>query len=557
MENPLTDLQRLSAYQALKAAAYKSSQKVKREKQQSHANKHKNTPPKHTKHATYPYNSTAHASVAAVGSASKGSNTWSTLKFKHFNPIEHNLKEINLKEIETVPDDLLKVMPKTLSLIKVKHGINGSVTRFETTQKNTWLALKTLRVDVDPVTQKPESIRPHNKPLDSIVYEYYVGCKLNELISKYPIFIPTLGLVKLKKQTLKTNEVLTYGVDVQYEPLRHDEMQKNIRDDCAGSTPQSALVLPYLHGCKTLLDYCDDYCKGHSSNDSYLFLHQLVGTLAIIYACLSDLKDTFTHYDLHMGNVLITPLSDHFVKYKIVTRHNDEVEICLPFTVHIIDYGRSFCEGVTNKIKEITENCNHGTGKCENANDVSDLLLLDTVRQWFQKNEKNTIFGSDKHVWEIINLFLNGSFVQNRYILQECTQDTKDTNKHFQTIVKNIDDAASTLVTRYAKMKHRIKPCVNQSQLYFTHTINAIRLSLAYTITKESDVGQSARSRSDSVSSVRDSDVGQSARPQSNSVRSVRDSDIKEIQRSYSYRPVNPIADTPYDPDPLSSTYFS
>jgi hypothetical protein len=58
---------------------------------------------------------------------------------------------------------------------------------------------------------------------------------------------------------------------------------------------------------------------------------------------LSQLKYIFTHYDLHLGNILIyEPVKGKYIQYNYHLDNGDIVKFKSPYIVKIIDYGRCY-----------------------------------------------------------------------------------------------------------------------------------------------------------------------------------------------------------------------
>ena len=67
----------------------------------------------------------------------------------------------------------------------------------------------------------------------------------------------------------------------------------------------------------------------------------LAHVLFIIYHALASLSKTFTHYDLHVENVLLVrPSSKKYIRY--VYHVDDPITFICPYIPKIIDYGRCF-----------------------------------------------------------------------------------------------------------------------------------------------------------------------------------------------------------------------
>jgi hypothetical protein len=107
-----------------------------------------------------------------------------------------------------------------------------------------------------------------------------------------------------------------------------------------------------------------------------LFIERdLLNVLYQIYMPLATLANTFTHYDLHLNNVLIyEPVKGKYIQYKYLLNDGSVVEFKSSYIAKIIDYGRSFFEdnsetGINRSSKSVydticqLEVCEPGCGR--------------------------------------------------------------------------------------------------------------------------------------------------------------------------------------------------
>ena len=106
----------------------------------------------------------------------------------------------------------------------------------------------------------------------------------------------------------------------------------------------------------------------------YLLNFELLHVLYQIYMPLSTLAKEFTHYDLHMDNVLLyEPIKNSYITYNYHLNSGVTVKFNSKYIAKIIDYGRSYYyEDINNnskktyddicKIKKCDPNCGEDVG---------------------------------------------------------------------------------------------------------------------------------------------------------------------------------------------------
>jgi hypothetical protein len=212
---------------------------------------------------------------------------------------------------------------------------------------------------------------------DNLYYEYLVGQFINKQLLYYPCF-------------LETYETFKYNSDVQWNNIRQNSIIPK-------STLQVSLTpLDQVFPGANVVDYLTQSCI-HSRHiailiqslkdsesfydmlDSPEFVQQdLAYVIFQIYMPLMCLENTFTHYDLHLANVLMyEPIQNQFIHYHYHMPDGTVVSFKSNYIATIIDYGSCFFNDVTNpgvdgssstihdelcKIQECRPNCGENKG---------------------------------------------------------------------------------------------------------------------------------------------------------------------------------------------------
>ncbi len=176
-----------------------------------------------------------------------------------------------------------------------------------------------------------------NKTADPTSYEYYIGTCLNQLRYKN---IQNFSLVYGRFVCGFNPEIPQKGIDLS---------KKNICDD---KFPYKTHVLyEYIATESGKVETLDSYIEYLWGNDINF---DLMNILLMLMISLQHAQDelNFTHYDLHLENVLVVKLN---APYKFTYKYKDKTyDIILNYYPFIIDFGRSYIDPkkVDNIIKE-------------------------------------------------------------------------------------------------------------------------------------------------------------------------------------------------------------
>jgi len=177
---------------------------------------------------------------------------------------------------------------------------------------------------------------------DNLLYEYYVGMKLNEFNSHYPCLLETYGLYEFNSydslrlfETAPPKTIKNHLKVVNTKINDMNSFKKIINLSCEEKLGLYAIMMQHFSKSNSLKSI---------SNQNVNSL-ELLKCLIQVYYFLHVNSKTFTHYDLHSDNVLITKAPDN--KYFHFTYHFDNgetIEFFSQYLAKIIDYGRCYYE---------------------------------------------------------------------------------------------------------------------------------------------------------------------------------------------------------------------
>jgi hypothetical protein len=221
---------------------------------------------------------------------------------------------------------------------RVAKGNNGFVNE-----------LKFNREGYSSYTILKSSQRPGS---DNLMYEYQVGQYINKLCNYFPCFLETYALYYYNDEASwrKIANRVKNASDVFKKSLKK-ETHNDYGKACEQSK-YSAILIQHVNKAKSL--------HGLFKEKKQPFINlELPFILFQIYYTLSLLSSTFTHYDLHLDNVLIYELdSSKYIHYYYHLSDGTIVSFKSKYVVKLIDYGRSYFNDVESNIdsKKIRQN---------------------------------------------------------------------------------------------------------------------------------------------------------------------------------------------------------
>jgi hypothetical protein len=195
---------------------------------------------------------------------------------------------------------------------------------------------------------------------DNLMYEYQVGLYVNKLNKLFPCFVETYGLFK-------------YVSELQWA-LFKDLPAKKMIDLHALQTALVPQPLDYSIGCPAskymavLIQHLPNpQTLEDLLADSTFIKDELMGALFQLYMPLARLMHNFTHYDLHLGNLLLyEPVEGKYIEYHyhytptwessmhltgttrrtrtahVASMTAETISFKSSYMLKIIDYGRSY-----------------------------------------------------------------------------------------------------------------------------------------------------------------------------------------------------------------------
>ena len=188
---------------------------------------------------------------------------------------------------------------------------------------------------------------------DNLYYEYLVGLLfINKMNKIFPCFTETYHLFEHRTEKSK-NRLLNNELAVsKYSTwIKLNECDASVINDSYKCIDKSckdgvdfAILVQYISNPISLSSFILKY------RHNRLFEDQMVCILYQIYACLSYLKDHYTHYDLHAENILLYKLPDgKYVNIKYIDENSgNTVMVKTNYVAKIIDYGRSYFGNLGN-----------------------------------------------------------------------------------------------------------------------------------------------------------------------------------------------------------------
>jgi hypothetical protein len=218
---------------------------------------------------------------------------------------------------------------------------------------------------------------------DNLYYEAFVGSFVNEWNKQFPCFLETYNIYTIDSK-LK-NVLLTYKTlntlstfknpfnlldpfnEVNFNNPTSFLSAKNINKSCE-RFEDICILIQHLQNSITFESYLKKILVEDNTFNKYInfMTFDLIYYLYQIYSCLGTLANDFTHYDLHINNVLLLDLTksdDLYVKMIYHYADKSSISFYTRYIVKIIDYGRCYVP-FSNQLLDILKNRIY-TPKCE------------------------------------------------------------------------------------------------------------------------------------------------------------------------------------------------
>jgi hypothetical protein len=184
------------------------------------------------------------------------------------------------------------------------------------------------------------------KDADNNYYEFVVGNCINKFKEYYPNFVYTFKYLNLEKSFRDTfinfedfTNIERFVANTKTKSINVNELQKssNIGEGCLNNDKASILI-EYIPNSFSF----DDIGRKAKFTDN--LNNEIFNILFQIYSTLYALRKVYTHYDLHLQNVMFFEVPDN-KKMEIIYNLNGKIfKIYTCFIPIIIDYGRSYID---------------------------------------------------------------------------------------------------------------------------------------------------------------------------------------------------------------------
>ena len=263
--------------------------------------------------------------------------------------------------------------------LNISSGSNGFVNQLYFTDKTgRYSAMAILK---SAYNKKNEKL-PDNSVYEGLVGLYYI----NDQCYHFPCFVETYGIYAYDGAETGLPPLKNYllnNTKDKYMKIPNGDFENGIRSlftntktnmqikrgasltrtlynskaiHYAFDNPSNLCVLiQSIKNASNMHEYLNDVFKNMYNQDNvkkreFQLNEELITMIFQIYSVLGYISDSFTHNDLHMGNVLVYSLGNKYVKmvYHMKKKGEDKEQVVSFYTnkiLKIIDYGRSFVKG--------------------------------------------------------------------------------------------------------------------------------------------------------------------------------------------------------------------
>ena len=205
-------------------------------------------------------------------------------------------------------------------------------------------------------------IKCNRKPTsDNLLYEYYVGINfINQFVPIFPCFIETYKQLYMFNDDTDfsfAESITNVPIVVDDSVKQHFKEIKNAESmiNTPAKFAKNACKFGKTNSISIMLQHFDNLVPLGSYGSTYSDIYDIPNFLFQVYFVLNNMKDEYTHYDLHANNVsLYKPyLGDRYIVMNYHFNDGTIIEFPTEYIAKIIDYGRNFFrDNVKNKSSE-------------------------------------------------------------------------------------------------------------------------------------------------------------------------------------------------------------
>ena len=310
---------------------------------------------------------------------------------------------------------------------------------------------------------------------DILLYEFIVGKYfINDYVSKYPCFMETYGLYEYNyTNTRKLHEIRGQMKEQQLSSaffiqntskLNPDRISNTLQDEMRKICDDSkhkigvygtkyAILIEYVKDPISLKQYISNYVI--NGGNGLMFVRELVNILLQVYIPLGKLMNSFTHNDLHTGNVLLYKVpDDKYIEMRYqVEGVADPVIIHTQYIAKIIDYGRCFFK--PDKSHEFNESLRSHDKYIMGSEGITELLY----KTMHQLNINTRVDRCDG--FEFFKKYVSPQYAYTSSAVGNISRDTGLIVAIHQFLSQNLvpittrDSQVKVLLENYIKYMHK------------------------------------------------------------------------------------------------------
>jgi hypothetical protein len=311
---------------------------------------------------------------------------------------------------------------------------------------------------------------------DNLFYEYYVGKYfINKYIKKFPCFVETYNCYEFKNnsywQMLKNNNLSFSNLNDLLRLKHINETDYNMFGESCVKNKRMCILMQHFDKFNT---FENEYVNNFKN-----IKFEIINILYQVYYPLVCLKNKYTHYDLHRGNVCLYKPYDgkQYIKMRY-HRRGVVSEFPSEYVVKIIDYGRNYFKNDNTSTLDLLRDHICPSAKCEPncGNDVGygmiqgDLYNNANSLDWTTPNKPN-----ESHDLKFayrnsfyLNQILNKEIVYRRtYGTPPVPGNHSDKIYNIYDLFRNLEYAVSVIQNTVYKLKYdKTWKCVASMDIY-------------------------------------------------------------------------------------------
>jgi hypothetical protein len=249
---------------------------------------------------------------------------------------------------------------------------------------------------------------------DSLYYEYLAGKCINEMTKYYPFFSRTFELGEYISdsaynlfQSISGSTTISSPLSSYIKYLDQSNFDSLITESCRNAK-RINLFTQFITIKQSLYDYFMEYKEKSTNyfNKTYqTHLTKHIALLFMVFGCLYKLSNYFTHYDLHMDNIVLYSIpNSQYIDVEAKTE-NGVISFKTKYLPVLIDYGRSYfnCSAIESGLvnspqlmKKVCLKDSRGSNECPQycGNDVGYSFTGDYMpaTDSFKRTGKNDYY---------------------------------------------------------------------------------------------------------------------------------------------------------------------